>query len=163
MASRRIRTIGIDPGPIPGLVELRYLDRKLVHVGVLQVSANLAAPTFVMLLAELSPTSWKTVVQVEKFIVTGRTAKLANAAASATTRDMVGALMREGEHFGIPVVQRTANQAKAWATDARLDAAGLLDATKGMRHAKDAARHALFAASHDVALPDPLSKEFKAS
>jgi hypothetical protein len=46
---------------------------------------------------------------------------------------------------------------KPWATDERLAAAGLLDPTKGMRHARDAARHALFCAVRDFGLPDPLS------
>jgi hypothetical protein len=47
---------------------------------------------------------------------------------------------------------------KPWATDERLEAAGLLDLTKGMRHARDAARHALFTAVKDGGVPDPLSK-----
>jgi hypothetical protein len=46
---------------------------------------------------------------------------------------------------------------KPWATDTRLAAAGLMEPTTGMRHARDAARHALFAAVKTYGLPDPLS------
>jgi hypothetical protein len=48
---------------------------------------------------------------------------------------------------------------KPWAVDKRLHAAGLLDMTAGMRHARDAARHALFCAVKDYGLPDPLSSK----
>ena len=38
-------------------------------------------------------------------------------------------------------------------------AAGLLEPTKQLRHARDAARHALFAAVADCGIPDPLSRK----
>ena len=53
---------------------------------------------------------------------------------------------------------RTAGEVKPWATDKRLHTAGLLDLTAGMRHARDAARHALYSAVRDYGLPDPLSR-----
>jgi hypothetical protein len=54
-------------------------------------------------------------------------------------------------------VTRTAALVKPWATDKRLVAAGLLDITRGLPHARDGARHALFSAHHDSGAPDPLS------
>lgn len=56
---------------------------------------------------------------------------------------------------------RSAAEVKGWATDERLKAAGILDKLQGMRHAKDAARHALFHAVRSGVLVDPLSKEWK--
>jgi hypothetical protein len=72
---------------------------------------------------------------------------------------MVGVL----EHWAKTGVRgsyaRSAADVKPWATDTRLQAAGLLDLTKGMRHARDAARHALFCAVCDFGLTDPLSRK----
>jgi len=47
---------------------------------------------------------------------------------------------------------------KPWAIPARLVKAGLIKPTEGMRHARDAARHALYAAVHERITADPLSK-----
>jgi hypothetical protein len=58
-----------------------------------------------------------------------------------------------------PVFTRAAALVKPWATDKRLHAAGLLDATKGMQHARDASRQALYAAVHMGVTPDPLSRK----
>jgi hypothetical protein len=82
------------------------------------------------------------------------------------TRDLIGTLQEVWEEHdstaegrrGARWFQRPAAHVKPWATDERLEAAGLLEATKGMRHARDAARHALFAACKDGGIPDPLSK-----
>jgi hypothetical protein len=57
----------------------------------------------------------------------------------------------------VHVFLRNASLVKTWATDKRLAAAGLLDATKGMQHARDASRHALYAAVHTGMARDPLS------
>jgi hypothetical protein len=57
------------------------------------------------------------------------------------------------------VFLRAAALVKPWATDRRLTAAGLLDPTAGMGHARDAARHALYAAVHLQLTTDPLSKK----
>jgi hypothetical protein len=59
------------------------------------------------------------------------------------------------------VCLRTAAVAKAWATDIRLGRTGLLDETKGMTHARDAARHALYTACKEGNIPDPLSRKAK--
>lgn len=159
----RVRILGIDPGPIPGFVELRYLERRLLDVSVVQASLNAASPVMLALLGELDPKAWATTVQIERFVIGRRSARSSTAAAGEQTRDLVGALSHEAQLLGARVVLKSAANVKPWASDLRLDAAGLLDATKGMRHARDAARHALFAAVHDGNQPDPLSKEFLAS
>ncbi len=154
----RSRFIGVDPGPIPGIVELRCLDGRLIETGVLQTTSNLAPSVFTALLAELSAEAWRTPVQVEKFVVGRRASRSSTASAGEVTRDLVGALQREARVAGVDLVLRTASQVKIWATDERLDAIGLLEATKGMRHARDGGRHALFAAVHAGDLHDPLSR-----
>lgn len=166
-----VRVIGVDPGPIPGLVVLD-LDpmadgsgRWLRQAQAFQCTANAAGYLVEALLLEHGDGA---IVQVETFVVSAKSGRLSNSRDSATTRDLVGAIRQavEAHHRG-PIsgqtgafIQRPAGQVKPWATDERLARARLLEPTKGMRHARDAARHALFAAVHDARLPDPLSKTF---
>lgn len=157
-----LRVVGIDPGPVPGIVVLSYDEGRLRKAEAVQCSASLAAP---VLAALLEGRHTATVVQIEAF-VPGRNARKAGGA-SAITRDLVGQLRQVWEAFdssasgrlGGHWFQRAAGEVKPWATDHRLDAAGLLDTTKGMRHARDAARHALFCAVRDGGVPDPLSRK----
>lgn len=141
------RVIGVDPGPTPGIVVLGVEDGQLTDVGVMQCSASL----LYTLVSAFNPYK-EAVVAVERFVARGR----ANAAQSLT-HDQVANL----ERLHPIIFQRSASQVKPWATDARLEAAGLLEACKGMCHARDAARHALYAAVHDAGLTDPLSKAWK--
>jgi hypothetical protein len=62
---------------------------------------------------------------------------------------------------GVRLVSRPAVTVKAWSTDDRLRAAGLLDITAGQGHARDGGRHAIYAACHDRGLPDPLSRRHR--
>lgn len=89
-------------------------------------------------------------VAVEKFVVRGRAT-----ADQRLTADQVAQL--EVVLAGVRFVERPAAAVKPWATDERLARAGLLDACRGMRHARDAARHALFAAVRDLGASDPFS------
>lgn len=146
--------IGIDPGPVPGIVILDRRGRGF-DVDVIQCSTD-AAPLMLWALLAWGRRSLgeaPTVVQIERFVSRGRMSK-----DQQLTADMVAKLQREAaDHAGVTVVLRSASNVKPWATDERLEAAGLLEATKGMRHARDAARHALFAACRDGGVPDPLS------
>jgi hypothetical protein len=138
--------IGIDPGPTPGIVLLaRRYSGDGFDADVVQCSAS----ALLRVLEGLDPHG-HALISVERFVVKGR-----NNAAQSLTRDQVSAL----QALFPRVVLRTAAQVKPWATDTRLEAAGLLEATKGMRHARDAARHALFCAVHDAGVPDPLSRK----
>lgn len=156
----RTRVIGIDPGPTPGMVELVYLDGRLSDIHVAQCSLGIAGPVFLALIAERSAAAWETTVQIEKFVIGRRSARSSTAKAGEQTRELIGALQHEASLLGAVVLLQPAAAVKPWANDKRLDAAGILAATKGMTHARDAGRHALYAASHDAAMPDPLSKEF---
>ncbi len=166
-----LRVIGVDPGPVPGIVVLDLdvlMDgsgRWLREVAALQCTANVAPYVVEALLLEHGDAA---LVAAEQFVVSGKSARVSNARDSAVTRDLVGALQQvvEAHHRG-PVsgrtgifVQRPAGQVKPWATEMRLAKAGLLEPTKAMRHARDAARHALFAAVRDGGLPDPLSSRW---
>lgn len=142
--------IGVDPGPTPGVVRIvtgsddrgRWVD----CVDIIQCSAGI----LYRLIDSLDPNKIAQ-LQVEKFVTRGR----ANTA-QAITRDQVAVLQQVYANTR-PIVQRTAREVKPWATDERLEAAGLLEQLKGMRHAKDAARHAMYAAVKAGAANDPLS------
>jgi len=161
MTALNVRVLGIDPGPVPGIVVLD--PTGAVHA--VQCSHDIATVLFAALLDQQPATP--TVVQIEKFVVGRRAGASSSAAAGEQTRNLIGRLREVWETFDSSVngrlgghwFERTAANVKPWATNERLAAAGLLAKTEGMRHARDGARHALFAAVHGGHLPDPLSKK----
>ncbi|KRB73062.1 hypothetical protein ASE01_20005 [Nocardioides sp. Root190] len=153
--------IGIDPGPIPGIVMLtpRGFETRY-DVDVIQCSAHTAPLVLEALLSDNRADlgTAPVVVALERFVI-GKTS-MKSGGPGAVTRDLVGQLENVARrHEGVSIAKRSAADVKAWATDIRLAHAGLLEPTKGMRHAKDAARHALYAAVKDGGLPDPLSRK----
>lgn len=155
-----LRVIGVDPGPVPGLVRLHIVNGRISErwTHVVQSSAGCFPEIFETFLRQGQKQWPNTIVQIERFVVGKKSMK--TAAPGATTRDMVGALASIALGTDARVLQRSAAEVKPWASNLRLQKADLWRATAGMRHARDAARHALFAACHDGNLPDPLSKEF---
>jgi hypothetical protein len=149
----------MDPGPTPGIVRLTYSDdRDLLMVDVVQCSAHTALDLLEVLLRV--PAGTEVYFQGEKFVV-GK-GSYRTGSPGARTRDMVGSAVTMVQSGRLCVVTlRSASQAKQWATDKRLDAAGLLGEVKGMQHAKDAARHALYTAVAEGKVPDPLSRKAK--
>jgi hypothetical protein len=156
--------IGIDPGPIPGIVRLQ-LDAnwvgatcnafRVMDAQALQISPDLIEPVLDMLAQDDQP-----VVAVERFVVGRRSALSSTPAAGARTRGMVGVVEAWADRNSVRCISRSAAEVKPWATDQRLAVAGLLEPlTNGMRHARDAARHALFCAVKDYGMPDPLSSK----
>jgi hypothetical protein len=103
-----------------------------------------------------SPRGPEVTVAIELYVVGPRAAGVNAPIASAKTREVI-ALVREWASARAMVTTARAADVKPWATDLRLDTAGLLEPTKGMRHARDGARHALYAACKLGILPDPLS------
>lgn len=148
--------IGIDPGPTPGVVRLELADRHpsaLFGADALQCSPGVLTT----ILRELSRDEF-TVLAVENFVVGPRAARSATPGAGALTRELVAALRTWAFEQDLPFFLATAAGVKPWATDDRLAATGvLLPLTTGMRHARDAGRHALFRAVKTYGLPDPLS------
>ena len=154
---------GVDPGPIPGVVGLLVENGQITDVQLAQVSAGIVGLTvggIVMRWLNGVEYGVPVLIAVERYVVGARSSRSSTPAAGRITRDMVGVIERCGEELGAVVVQRSASQVKAWATDDRLEAADIW-IPKGMRHAKDSARHALHAAVHAGHLPDPLSKNYR--
>lgn len=148
--------IGIDPGPLPGLVRLQLADRRpssLVDAQALQVT-----PGLLTCLLEALTQDDLAAIALERFVASPRAARSSTPAAGLATRSLIGEIEAWARDGHVSIQTRSAAEVKPWATDARLEAAGLLELTKGMRHARDAGRHALYAAVRVLGLPDPLSK-----
>lgn len=142
--------IGIDPGPTVGLALLGMSGEPLI------VQCNWAA--FDDVLIALTP-NWHDVgLAVEQF-VTGRLTPRANdPGATRAARAVIDRCQHYAREHAFLCYLRSAAAVKPWATDERLAAVGLLAPTKGMPHARDAARHALFTGVKEFGWADPLSK-----
>lgn len=151
-----IRVLGIDPGGTTGWVSLTYWQGQIgpweLHPGQLTATDEVLA--WVRWCLEHGHLD---LVAIEKFVVSRRSGRSKTAQAGEAARLIIGGVAQLCQEHGVRFVQRPAGTVKPWATDRRLDAAGLLAPTKGMGHARDAARHALYAAVRDLGLPDPLS------
>jgi hypothetical protein len=151
--------VGVDPGPVTGIVRLRLgrngLPRTLLGAEALQVTEGLVAATLDALDRDC-PDALS--VAIERFVVGPRSSRSAKAKDGEITREIVAVVRDWASRSSLSCHARTAAQVKPWATDERLAAAGLLETTKGMRHARDAARHALYCAVRTYGLPDPLSR-----
>lgn len=158
-----IYIIGIDPGPTPGLVGLGTRCRAgektpfLASVDTVQCSHSV----LISVLDGLWD-SWNSAVRlaVEQFVVGPRASRSRTSSAGVATRELINEIERWAKLHSLPEpVLRRAADVKPWATDTRLHAAGLLLPMRGLQHARDAARHALFSAVKDHGLPDPLSQK----
>lgn len=149
--------IGVDPGGTTGLAVIVF-DPLLTHGGyggalgqytdraelIRDIQANVARVGARRIAAE-------------RFVVSRRAGRSATAGAGQQARDILGQL----NALGVPLTLRTASEVKRWATNKRLDAAGLLAPTVGKPHARDACRHALFSLVADLGCPDPLSATYR--
>jgi len=143
---------GIDPGPMVGAVLIRP-TRPTETLEIAQVTPG----SLRMLLDEWHAWFKLTALAAERFVVGPRAGRSRTPSGGAAARTVLGDLEAWADSLGIDFVLRSASEVKPWATDARLAAAGLLEPTTGMRHARDGARHALFCACKTYGLPDPLS------
>lgn len=154
--------IGIDPGPVPGIITLACSAGRVQGVSAFQCLAADAPILLGHLLDGIGGVF--TLVAIEAFVVRRAAGKTGRA--GTVTRDLIGQFEREaGFRPGAArTVQRSAAAVKPWATDKRLAAVkvqgtDLLDVVSHVgRHARDAARHAIYCAVHDVGIPDPLSR-----
>lgn len=150
--------LGVDPGPTPGIVRLVIRDVSGKRVSDWADVVQCTAGALVSVLDGLRDIPGSTTaLAYEAFVVGHRAARSRTAGAGTTTRDMVRDLAAWVQRNDIPSHTYRAADVKPWATDERLSRAGLLEPTKGMRHARDAGRHALFTAVKHYGLPDPLS------
>lgn len=146
----------MDPGETVGLCRLTYaVDHSLLMCDVVQCTASTALDLLEVLLRV--PTGTEVYFGVERYV---RNLRGGGGKAGARTRDMVGSAITMAQSGRLSfVAQRSASAVKEWGTDARLKAAGILADTKVGAHARDAARHALYAAVADGKIPDPYSKK----
>jgi len=161
--------IGVDPGGTTGICALWITHDPLIvenpinSIEVIQCdgegrTARIAVIMVVnALIARATLENEREVIlSVESFVVGMRAAKSRHSGAGKQARDIIADLynMRNVWRVSHPAVV-----VKKWATDERLDKAGIMTATTGMRHARDAGRHALFAAVKGGHMPDPLSRK----
>ena len=138
--------IGIDPGPLVGvaLLKLPATGEREWYGEIAQITPN----GLWALLAGWIEAYEVRAVATERFVIGHRSSRVNDPGASQAARDVIGGLK-----LAIPPevhrIARSAAEVKPWATDSRLRAAGLLVQTKGMTHARDATRHALFSACAD--------------
>jgi hypothetical protein len=151
--------IGVDPGGTTGLAAVEYTEehgyRLVAHLGVPYIAAEVVAH-IAGWQVELGPLARTDVwwIAAERFVVGRRAGRSSSAAAGQRARDSLGALEAA---FPGRVKLRNAGQAKAWAVDRRVEAAGLMP-TQGRPHTTDAVRHALMFHVANLGNPDPLSR-----
>lgn len=153
---RVIRVLGIDPGGTTGVCDLQFSEDGW-WVAPFQV--NSTGGLHNELLAMLTTRPYPNAVAIEQFVVSRRAGRSSTASAGKQARDIIGAVQELCRQAKVPVVAHSASQVKNWASDDRLKAAGLYAPTRGLGHARDAARHALYAAHWYLRCPDPLTTE----
>jgi len=172
-----LRVIGVDPGPVPGIVMLDYFETGyLDRAEAIQATHGIAVDLVTGLLIDAGSRLTPVLVAVESFVVSRRSGRSSTPGASVITRELIGQLQRAVALTSVSsddtkFLQNNASRVKHWATDDRLKRVqvphskgqSLLDLTVGMRHARDAARHALFAAVGTGPAVDPLSKHAHSS
>jgi hypothetical protein len=156
-----IVVIGVDPGPRPGIVGLRYSPQRVrtAAPAIIQCTLNVA----IACIQAIIPADVKRIyLSYEPFVMGARSAKVSTPAASAATARFCGALqtLAYGDNR-IVLRHHQASAVKPWGMEERLERAGLHMLVKGMTHARDGAKQALYCATHDAGVPDPLSKRHK--
>ncbi len=158
----KLAVIGIDSGPTSGLVGLRWALGGSVAPTVVQCDAN----SLVMVVRAMTNGSWRYSpdvlihVGIERF-VDGNDHDRQLSGPAALTRELVQRLSELLPDMSTRVHLLNAADHKPWARAAgaaRLHRSGLWKATEGMRHARDAARIALYTAVDRAGVPDPLSR-----
>lgn len=160
--------LGIDPGPHTGLYAAWWDPRPrpdgregwtLEHCIAREcAAADAAAALHEMLRGHEGDWPVHT-AGIEAFVARRKSVKLHGVRANhvvVQVSELTGVLAG----YGIPVMARPAGMVKPWATDKRLEAAGLLEAAGSSPHVRDAGRHLLFSACQ-AGLPDPLSAMVK--
>ena len=154
--------IGIDPGPVCGVARLHLTPME--EPGYAIDSAEAAQVTtglLPVLLRGFDQHGAINAIAIEAFVVGPRAARSKTSAAGTAARDVIGEV-KAWAREKMPLHIHSAADVKPWATDDRLRAAGVAYAiTDGMRHARDAMRHALYTAVLHYNTPDPLSSRFR--
>lgn len=156
--------IGIDPGSTTGVYVLHVAEISGAgSTGLTGYGAQLPPADVVSWIkkrfswADVANTP-KVIIAMERFVVGPRAAKSGHRKGQSDALDVIGAV-RQRFAGRLPMRELPAGTAKTWGTDHRLRASGLLDGLEGQRHARDALRHALYAAVAGGYARDPLSKK----
>lgn len=150
------RVLGIDPGGTTGFC-LLWHDNDTYGRQLWQEKITPDGLTSLLgkLVDEYRAAGIDLAIACEGFVVGRRAARSKHQQGGQLARDLIGAV----KGARVPAVYRSANQVKSWATDRRM--AALFpdgdDGYRGKGHAKDGARHALYAAVVDLHWPDPLA------
>ena len=152
-----ICAIGIDPGPVPGF--FLALWRPGEKTAALALAWQCPADEAPALLEDILDVQGDIITcgQIEEFR-TGRGAG-ARGRNADRTRGSLGELDEVAAEHGLRLAIRHSSQVMPWASDKRLQEAGLYAVTRGKQHARAASRHCLYCAVADGGLPDPLSKK----
>lgn len=157
-----VSVVGIDPGKTTGICLMEYVDGQPYpipecNITLFQVYHSNALRVLEAYLAHFYADERivKRFAGVEKF----------ETGASAGTRGKSADLTRQFEIKFVEMLQlfgyytkiRKAGDVKPWATDKRLERAGLPKPTTDTRHQSDGGRHCLFAAVNDAHMKDPLA------
>ncbi|HEY3691282.1 MAG TPA: hypothetical protein VGL46_13400 [Pseudonocardiaceae bacterium] len=149
------RVLGIDPGGTTGFCLLWHdNDTYGRQLWQQKITPKELSELLGKLVGEYRAAGIDLVVACEGFVVGRRAARSKHQQGGQLARDLIGAV----KGAAVPAVYRSANQVKLWATDRRMallfpDGA---DVFRGKGHAKDGARHALYAAVVDLHWPDPM-------
>lgn len=157
--SSPVAILGADVGGTAGFLlgAWRPDERLAALVQAYQCDGASAPGLMRMLMREYR--SVLTACSIEWFVSGPRAAKLKNTN-PAEIRAQVTTLSAIAGDCGLPVYARTASQIKNWATDQRLERAGVLAVTSGMpKHARDGGRACVYCRTWDCGLPDPLSRK----
>jgi hypothetical protein len=156
-----VAILGVDPGGTTGIALLDTEGGVKQNLALAQVNRH-ASLTLIWALADRCRDQGAEIaVAVERFVSGPRSGKLATPKGATTARLVIGEITAWAEASEVPVYLRSAGEVKPWASDARLDK--VVKDRRGMPHAVDALRHALFCAVRDYGMPDPLSRRSGAS
>lgn len=151
--------IGVDPGPTTGIAAFTLGIAVREIAGQMLMQCDAASAWYFVCTMITQRSAPNCLIAIERYVVSTRSARSTDADAARVTREVIAEITRNAFAMKLRhVVERPAVDVKRWGTDQRLRRIGLLEPTKGMPHARDAARHALYAAVHDLDFPDPLSK-----
>lgn len=153
--------IGVDPGQTTGLMRIRLTRQPERRMMAVRIDALQITPLLVQDALDMLRGAADVAVAMESFVVRQRAGRSGSAQAGALTRGLIEQIRGWARMWRVPLHEYRAADVKPWATEDRLAAAGLMHPTVGMRHARDAGRHALYAAVKMYGLPDPLSRAWE--
>lgn len=156
--------IGVDPGVTTGLCRWEpHQDFPLEHTKPeLAQTTPSATVTLIDAWLNLRPTGSHVLVAIEAFMLGKYSTRSGDPEAPRITQALIAditSMVEDFPHGEVSLHPRAAAHVKPWATNARLDAAGLLKVSSAYpKHARDALRHGLYSACKDGGLRDPFGR-----